>query len=281
MHPAILPAQWLNDETQVPKDDRVFFKTIAAKAPFISDVCSAAVQELGFECEFRFEGEAAEGLGAAHLLDSAAVSLPCRRFACDPVFLQVTCLDEEGLIEYFVPVCCLSSVDQVRRREKWLRDRLLLESPIGDGDELWSGRTLHFPRLIFCASTEDFVRSLSGKELHFRQILRHLTALNRYLLTWTDGEFALTGVDWSYESTATMNRAELAALRTFTCPDNVSRRFSPHTKLHGANLRIHFESRQDNRWAIDRDNRWNDCDVMGSLSTGGLFSVEQVSSQFR
>jgi hypothetical protein len=234
-------AQWMND-TDVDQVERVFFKTVAAKAPYADDILAEYERENNSLFEFDHAGIPAIGLGVAYLVDSPAISLAgaAHRFP-DPTQIRYRAAEGNGnFIEKTVSVCCLTTRDHVVDREPWLRERISRENTISTGLELWGKRSAVWPNLRFCESTRGALEALHGNEQFFEGILRHLHAINRGIVQSDDGPLQLPGVKWSYESGPTMNNPKMAAMRQFVCPDGITRLCEPHTKLIGANLRIHF-----------------------------------------
>jgi hypothetical protein len=243
--PGYLIAQWMNDDA-VDREERRYFKTIAAKAPFLDDLLRSASETRMTEFDFRFRGQTAIGLAVAYLLDGPAVSFrTVEEFRVDPLLVALHSLGNDGnFSEGEVPVCNLHDPEQVANRRTWIASRIEAErgaqQAMTDGSQLWRNRLLRWSHLEFCPAVEGQVSILNGTEEYFRQVIRHLDLIEAAVNGWDHGRFPLKGVVWSYESQSTMNQPALASMRDFVFEDGVKRRCEPHTKMLGANMRIHF-----------------------------------------
>jgi len=243
--PNYLLAQWFNDDG-VDRDARRFFKAVATKAPHLDDIMRGLSENRRTDFDFRFDGQPAVGLGVAYLLDGPAASLGIvDAFRSDPVAIDLCSLDSEGQFrQETVSVCSIVTPEQVAARADWIRERIEAERRalrgMVNGEQLWERKEHRWPHLVFCERVRPQVLQLHGTELFFAQIIRHLDLLEGATEAWDGGKFPLRGVAWSYESASTMNDHDLAALRKFAFPDGLVRVCSPHTKILGANIRIHF-----------------------------------------
>ena len=76
--------------------------------------------------------------------------------------------------------------------------------------------------------------TFSGTEAFFRQVVRHLGALDRAGGTWKEGPFSPAGISFSVESQATLSHGEYGPMRDFPTPDGFDTdRWSLHTKFTG------------------------------------------------
>ena len=234
-------ANWMNDSS-VDLEARRFVKTVAAKAPFLEDYYSREEGRREELVEFLFDGQSSLGLGMAFLLDTAAVSLDGdNRFTTDPVLVQLNSLiegEDAAIDERVVHVCCLSTIEHVHQRRTWITERIQRE--VRSGMELWKRRESILGNLVFCVQVRHQLENLTGNEPYFRQILRHLFELHRYLGEWDIGPFTLAGISWSEESRETLEHPEYGPLRKLECPDGIERTFSLHSKPTGGNIRIYF-----------------------------------------
>lgn len=236
--------RWLNDRT-IPQTERMFVKTILSTAPYLEDMIETQILQRNGVFDFEHEGKTAKGLGLAWLMDGPAVSVKdAPPFENDPVTIQVASQTEESSEDEFdidnYDVCCLTFPHQVERRKAWLEERVARSKLCSSGPEFIATKDKLFPNLIFCESSVKQISNLSGSEPWFGNLLEHCQALNDSIGNWADGEFKLDGIDWSDESTQTLKNGELAAIRTFKCPDGEFRLMSRHTKIKFANIRIHF-----------------------------------------
>jgi len=233
-------SHWLQDR-RVNRDERLLFKTVAAKAPFIEELWnSLESDDLGLH-EFYFEAQKAEGLGVAYLQDTCALSLGGDpRFEQDPIRVkyQVMYALNGRLRSETVEVCSLSNLDHVSHRCAWIGERAQRE--VIDGVSLWERRDSVFPRLAFLPATKAQIQQLSGREPHFRQVLRHLSLLNSAMKEWVGGPYNPEGIEWSTESLSTRTSKKHEDARRFPGSNGSSEIYNYHTKIRGINWRIYF-----------------------------------------
>ena len=222
-----------------PKDLRLFIAGRMSKAPFVEDLHEAREGASGALFQALCDGEPAVGPGVAYLLDAPSVALGgLARWEVDPLTIVLTQMDAESdaVVEQSVDVVHLSRAEQVAPREVLLRERVLR---VADGDQLWDRRSEMFRRLIFCDCVEIQVRSLSGREFYFQQVVCALARLDKALASWNSGAFH-PGMDSSSESRPTLEHGTFGAMREFHCPDGQTRQFSNHLKLFSNNWRIYY-----------------------------------------
>jgi len=228
-------SRWAYDR-EVSQDERLFVVRLVTKEPYLQDYPSLEDKAARAEC--LFDGIAARGLLAAYLLDTLALSLasePC----WDVCRLQVKYQEiTEGLELTSADewVYHASSPDHIGRNATWIQERLLRD--VRTGGELWTRRDELFPSLDFCGSTQSQAETLTPEMLPF--VLKHLTALENYCRSWSDGGFDPNAVrlQVSPESEATLN--QYGDERTIICPDNMTRQFSWHSKIGRHAWRIYF-----------------------------------------
>lgn len=116
-------------------------------------------------------------------------------------------------------------------------------------DSLVNGRVILarfpevFPGLRLGARASDAIGQLTGAEPVFRQLLRHLRALNAAVVSWTAGSpYEPQGVTFSPESAQTLSHGRFGPLRDFPPPEDFPHeRWSLHTKLTGGSgARMYF-----------------------------------------
>ncbi|MBI4772601.1 MAG: hypothetical protein HY788_00235 [Deltaproteobacteria bacterium] len=233
-------SHWLQDR-RVNRDERLLFKTVATKAPFVEELWNKLESDdLGLH-EFYFQGQKAEGLGVAYLDDTCALSLGGdQRFEQDPiqVVYQVMYALNSRLGSETVEVCSLSNLDHVCRRCVWIGERA--QRQVVDGVSLWEQKESLFPRLAFLPATKAQIQQLSGREPHFRQVLKHLFILNSAMKKWAGGPYNPEGIEWSAESLSTRTSKKLADARRFSNSNGNFAVYNYHTKIRGINWRIHF-----------------------------------------
>lgn len=224
----------------VPRDSRVYVKTLAGRAPFIETLFAEAEGES--LREFQCGGEVCRGLGLALMRDWPAVSVAVEPWTTDP--LTVLCrayveADTGGsVIETAEDACNFFEPNCAQRRADWVSQRL--QRDIQAGRELLARAVEVLTELEFTDTAVRQVEAMSGSEPVFRQVVRHVFALAAAIRGW-DGAgppLATLSLPWSPESEATLNR--YGAARTFRCPDGRDRQFSSHTKIGIDAWRIHF-----------------------------------------
>lgn len=229
--------RWRNDP-EVDLEAKRFFRSLTSQAPYFANVPVAAARASGMDCFFC--GERANGLLAAYLLDSLAVSLGSDRQWEDGA-IQV---DIEELIDNEIQTTReelrhASDSKHIELHHNWIMQRTRLPDP-RDGTELWAQCTERYPQLLFCAAVEQHLEHyLSGNEA-LVQIMKRLSAINHYVGNWKEGAFDANslGSNVTPESQATLN--QYAQERTFLCPDGVKRVFSWHARFPPGERRLYF-----------------------------------------
>lgn len=88
-------ASWLQDN-QVDRTERSFFRTLATKTPLLKDISNVTIKEEKSLAEFKYQGESANDLGIAYLLDALVVSFNSEsKWNCDSLDLEIIRLEEE------------------------------------------------------------------------------------------------------------------------------------------------------------------------------------------
>lgn len=226
------------DLPQENRDRRRLFLTRCTKAPYLEELHQEAdIQDIE---EFRFQEKAALGLTLAHLWGCPALSLAGdERFPANTVMLswrRFTEREEWEEREFPVPLLrCRADVE--RGAEEFCN---ALPSP-----ELRTGRAVlaHapqvFPSLVFSRNAEGQIRRLSGGEIYFPEIVRHLKELDKAMRRG-DAEFQPSDIDYApTESGATSRNPQCRAARTFRFPDGRERICLAHSKIHTAYRRIY------------------------------------------
>lgn len=235
-------AQWLNDQT-IEREERIFIKTVISSGPYLEQTIQNEIINRGGTFDFEHEGKTAKGLGLGWLRNGPVVSVEnAPPFETDPVTIQVAS-DQENGDDFEVEdceVCCLTFTEQVTAREDWIGNRLA--TTYSSGVDLIDRIADDFGCLTFCENAVSQIKSLSGSEQWFGTMVRHFNAINSAIENWKDGPFQMAALTWSGESNATMNaeNGRLGKMRNFKCPDGISREMRRHSKIHGANIRIHF-----------------------------------------
>ena len=167
------------------------------------------------DVEFRWSGAIARGLGAAFLADGLAVSILSddtwnnARVRIDKSWIEG---DDVATIALEVPHAAGSA--HLDDSTEWL-GRTQAPLPT-NGMQLWDQRQNLFPRLEFCASAQEQIKSLGGDGRPLRSAARGLQDLQNYCASWTAGGFDIHAINnASGESKPTLEK--YGAERTFRC----------------------------------------------------------------
>lgn len=186
------------------------------------------------ESEYHHEGVPVLGLGAAHLMNSLAVSLPSAP-CWDASWLKVDyeLLDEDDYLKGSSDVRHAAAHAHVVEHEEWIRDTAA--ASVTTGTELWSGRKDLFPQLEFVPGVEENLKDLPGVAVP--SVREELLRLNAAAEAWRPGESEpVWAVKVVPESESRIN----LGLCDFTDSDGVKRLFSLHTRYQPRPGRIHF-----------------------------------------
>lgn len=232
--------QWVEES---PKDEVVLlFKNILTQSPLINDDDVEIKNQWG-NIEYSIGNQVAKGLGAAHFLDTLAVSLWFEPSDfCDNIvgLLRSEFDDDADAIVTTATVIHSSKEEHPDTHKAWFEKRLKEEAE--KRKDIWVKRETYFPHLVFCGETEKNLtqgETLAGISRVFEKLQR----LNDYAAEWKEGGFSIDevgkkGVDVSNESDSTMQHLKLKNLRKFRLPDGTKAVFEPHIKT--GDLRFHF-----------------------------------------
>ncbi len=231
-------ARWRNDN-EVNREERSFFRTLTAKAPFWTDVAEEIKNSFDLS-EFMHQGEQAIGLGFALVSDTLPVSLlsdDCWDF--NQLQIEFKRIDENGeIVEEIVEIIHASRRNHVQQHTNWIQERI--RKCVSDALELWSRREELFPNLEFCDTVGKQLKEILAGQLELQFVVSTLFALQNCCKNWQTGVFSVEAysIDESGESEPTLNK--YSRERTFRCPDGQDRLFKRHVKLRFCNWRIHF-----------------------------------------
>lgn len=228
--------QWCVDRTVgANRDLQRFLLTHATRAPFIEKYIADAEEDCIIE--FLFEGSPCFGLGLAYLWDSFVLSLDVdHRFAQPKIAIQYQRLCNNCESTDCVEVDSIAFESQLPIIQEKLQASQ--RAKLYNGISVIQNGMSFFPRILFGQEARKQLQDLTGSEIFFRELLRHLEILNTTMERWSFGPFAPEGITWSTESKSTMD--QFGDLRTFICSDGISRKFPLHSKIMSANQRIHF-----------------------------------------
>jgi hypothetical protein len=227
----------------VDKDAGRLVAARLSKQPFIDGNDGLFAAAAGSRLvEARVDGTEVFGAGLAALEEHVAVGVARadvgRGFELS-VDLFETDGDSERRSSVLVPVVVVPP-DAEGRRAAIVK---AVEQSVADGSSLVDRLSDLFPSLLLGPKAYDQISVLTGHEPVFKQLLRHLRALNEGALGWTEGmPFEPPGVTYSVESTQTLEHGHYGPMRDFPAPDGYApMRWTLHTKLTGgAGARMYF-----------------------------------------
>ena len=242
-------AQWRNDRN-VDREERRYFQILITKSPFLVDLHDSEIEEKLGLCEFTHEGDEAEGLGYAYLLESLAVSVRSKeQWESSILGLEAKQLDDDGSLTIeMVKVIHASQPNHVVEHEDWIQNRL--QQGVRDGVDLWNRRHELFPSLIFCESVGKQILQLRSGNPMLQSTRKRLFELENYCKSWHEGSFNPDSLPTktSPESQSTLQQYGIE--RTFLCPDGHERIFSWHVRLTPGAWRIHFDPEAETKKII-------------------------------
>ncbi len=172
----------------------------------------------------------------AALTDGLVVTLASQtRPTGAAVAVDVTYLEDDSLREEQISVTTFARAQEVAGARQQLVDRV--DRAVPTGTAIVARIAELFPRLRLGDGARSQIEVLTGNETVFRQLVRHLRALDEGACAWAEGDvFAPVAVSFSSESEATLSHGTYGPMREFPTPAgfNVGR-WSLHTKLTGGN----------------------------------------------
>lgn len=228
--------------------DRDAGRLLAARLtsqPFIDgDGGLFAAAEGARAVEAKVNGVSTLGAGLAALTDGVIAPLAsASRPAGGTLSVALTYIDEAGERSDAIDVPAFASADEVETQRSMLLERI--DRSVADGQALLARLAELFPRLRMGPRAVDQIAALTGSEPVFRQLLRHLRALDVGAIRWPAGEaFEAGGVTFSVESKTTLDDGTFGPMRDFPVPAGFqAQRWSLHTKLTGgAGARLYFRA---------------------------------------
>ncbi len=231
--------RWRNDN-DVDRDTRRFLNTLITKAPFLKDIANLDFENQVGLSEFKHQGELANGLGHALVLNALAVSIRSEeKWDRSHLELEVKRLDENGnIIDEQVEIIHASHSNHVREHTGWIKKRT--QTGVNDGSDLWSRKDELLPSLEFCEAVAKQMQGIRAGNIELQPVVKALFELENYCKDWKTGSFSLADypIEASRESQPTLNKYRKQ--RTFRCLDGRERLFDWHVKLRLCNWRIHF-----------------------------------------
>lgn len=177
---------WLYDG-QVSREQSGFLLQLATKSPYL-DQAPAEVIEREQLVDVTFQGQGADALRAAYLLDVPIVSL--NQMPWDQALIDCQC--QELVDESLGPVVSLtlpnlSAVAHYPVHATWISERR--RRSVVSMTDFWIRRHELLPALDICPSVEHQIQDITPGELRFQQILNRLFELDTYFSAWTEGPF--------------------------------------------------------------------------------------------
>ncbi|MGB5962756.1 MAG: hypothetical protein WBG73_19115 [Coleofasciculaceae cyanobacterium] len=246
--PGYSVVRWRNDHT-VNREERSFFRTLTAKAPFWTDVTETIKNDFDLS-EVWYQGEEAKGFGFAVVIDALTVSLISKAcWDCSRLELEVRRLDEhENFIDERLEIVHASRRNHVQEHTNWINNRI--RSKVTDGLELWHRKDELFPNLTLCEAVGQQLQSLGAENPMLQPVKNRLLELEDYCKSWTDDAFDPKNIrNVSPESQVTLQNPKYSKERTFLCPDGKDRVFSWHAKL-SSGWRIYFLPNEQRKMII-------------------------------
>ena len=106
------------------------------------------------------------------------------------------------------------------------------------GKLLWTRRVELFPNLLFCDTTEEYIKGISGSVL--QNLLQRLNEYEKYFNNWKDGDFDLSVLGGRPRRESETRERNFKNELSIKCPDNLSRFFTLHCNYGFSDLRLHF-----------------------------------------
>lgn len=221
----------------------LFLASRLTQQPFIDGPDGLLAQAEGRRVlEAQVNSELVYGLGLAALegrpiASLTSFTLPTSRW----VQVQILDASVEPATTTELPVFVYVSGDEVAADTAKLYK--IANAAISNGQALIDNLAVAFPYLRIGPRALESFAALSGKEPVFKQLIRHLRALNIAADKWVAGtQYRPEGITFSHESDQTLSHHRYGPIRDFPTPEGFEQeRWSLHTKLTGGNgARIYF-----------------------------------------
>lgn len=229
---------WANDQT-VDLELRLRIKTRFTELSLLTEFPENQQGDPLFEC--RHAGCVAYGIGAAHLLDSLAISLLSEaRWDTPSLPISLFEIVEEAPDgrESDHDLRHISTITHLPHHQHWIDERR--RTSVRNGRDLWNKTKQWYPHLIFCDNAKKQILALRTGTRQLRRVVERLFELERYCTnSWVSGGFDGSKIsNSSGESKLTL--AQYGQQREFICPDGRKRLFEWHLKGIPDAWRIHI-----------------------------------------
>lgn len=194
-------------------------------------------------------GVEAQGLGLAALTGAFVIALACHsspEVARPDVTLSYLEENQQERSELVV-VIRLTRAAGVSAERRTLHD--LLDGAVSNGPTLVARAADIFPHLVLGLGAREQLTGLNGTEPYFKQVVRHLRALELGAAQWApETAFKPVAVTFSVEAPSTLGHGTYGPMRNFSVPAGYETgQFSLHTKMTGGpGARLYYRcSRRD------------------------------------
>jgi len=247
--PGYLVSHWLYSSSadRANNDIKERFKEIMTDAPLITGNEPIEKEENERSAfEISLDGKKfkkAEGLGAAYLLDTIALSFLSIRFWDTHRIndLKHYYLKEDGADTVnFVNVKHASTPGHMSIHSEWIENKRL--QSLTAAKDLWERRDEFFPHIILCGQVEQQLKTIIGiRSGYFTQVMDRLKRLDDFAKQWVSGGFSdkaleRYGLNVSGETEQTMRK--YGRERRFKLPNGRREFFEKHIKT--GELRFYF-----------------------------------------
>ena len=237
--PSYPVANWVND-ANIDEDERIFLLTLETERPLLANLTDPKIKNQIdlFECQHN--GNDANGLGIAYLLEALPVSLISDlQWDCSSLTLEITQLDEQDdLVEEEVEIVHASRNEHIKEHANWIQNRI--RTSVRDGVDLWQRREELFPHLEFCESVEPQICSLLAGYPMLTQVTKRLFELEEAAKSWTAGGFDLETIPSKATPESDSRLQQFSDRLTVRCPDGLNRLFSLHVRMTPGAWRLYF-----------------------------------------
>jgi len=227
------------------RDAGLFVASRLSRQPFIDGPNGLLALAEGHRVlETQTNGSLVYGLGLGALEGRPVVSLASGAMPTGrSVQVQVLDASSDTLEVKDVPVFAYACGNEVAADAPQLQG--LLDAAISNGQVLLERLAEAFPHLRVGPRASESFAALTGSEPVFRQLVRHLRALNSAAEAWVAGvPYRPEGITFSQESDQTLSHWRFGPIRDFPAPEGFpDERWSLHTKLTGgAGARMYFRA---------------------------------------
>lgn len=243
----LVPDYKIADWTRNREIDRELTQRIRSAATAYDELTDGrqTIEDKELSFDFRYQGERADGLGYAILLESIAVSLDTEScWQTHEIEVEVEELreveDDLKIVSTTERSKHASHPDHLDNHRDWVQTERYATG-IQNGINLLSKLNDWFPDLVFIAHVQEQIKGLNGGTPQLRQIVCRLFELNNYCQSWNSGGFDKTKLrNVSPEGKTVRADADLRNKRVFKLPDGREEFFEWHLRLTPDAWRLYF-----------------------------------------